>query len=148
MPFQGLRPWDGSGMPTGPRTGNVREVAGFDSLSRPSTPVGSSSREVYEMHRYAKLNGTLTLAISSTVSTPVIAAPTTYRNMLMLRNTDATDTIYVNFGNAASATSILTLAPGIQVLFDTVVPQDDIFAFASANSPVLAVAFSTISLPV
>ena len=143
----GLTPWDGPGLANTPRTGQSFG-APPDNLSRPGGSVSaSSSLEIYELHRYAKLNGTLTFA-TSVASALVVAAPTTFRNMLLLRNTDATDTIYVNFGNDASLTSILALEPGIQILFDTVVPQDDIFAIASANTPVLAVAFSTIALPV
>ena len=68
--------------------------------------------------------------------------PPTKRNLLMLRNTDATATIYIGFGKAPSTLSTLAIAAGQMILFDAVVPQDDLWAIGSANC-VLAYAFST-----
>lgn len=146
VPIPGQVPWNGPGMQNSPRVGAIRNTV--ESVSRPSLVGGPSTDSgVFELHRYAKLNGEI-LFPCSTVSGLAAAAPTTYRNMLLLRNTDATDTIFVAFGSDATLQSVLALEPGVQVLFDTVVPQDDIFAIASANAPILAVAFSTINLPV
>jgi hypothetical protein len=99
---------------------------------------------IAEAHRYATLN-TSNFAIP-VAGQLVLAEPPMFRNFLALRNTDSTDTIYINFGVSAGAQSLISLAPGQFLVFDTVVPQNDIFAASSANTPNLSIGYSTIAL--
>lgn len=66
------------------------------------------------------------------------------RNFLLLRNATATGNIFIGNGNAASANSPIILTPGQMILLDTVVPQGDLYAFASAGATSLAFGYSNI----
>ena len=101
--------------------------------------------EVYDPHRYAKFSG------EQYVSVPVdapgilaLVAPDTRRNSLIVRNTSATANIFIAFGSGASSASIIRLTPNTMILFDTVVPQDDVWAIADAASATLTIAQSVI----
>lgn len=72
-----------------------------------------------------------------------LTQPSAQRNMLGFRNASAAGNIYINFGAQADANSWLRLAPNDMLLFDTVVPQDDLYAIADAAGCVLAVSYST-----
>lgn len=61
-----------------------------------------------------------------------IPGPSNPRNFLGLRNTSTTATAYIGFGSPATVNSWLSLAPGVIVLFDTRIPQDDIYCVGSA----------------
>lgn len=101
--------------------------------------------EVFDPHRYARLVGEQTIAVAIVApGTRVLTEPDTRRNMLLLRNASATANVYVSFGNEASLNSPIILTPGQMVLFDTVVPQDDVFAFADAAAAFITVAQSVI----
>jgi hypothetical protein len=65
--------------------------------------------------------------------------------MLGFRNTSATsgENIFIGFGRNATTNSWLRLTPGTIVLFDTVVPQDDLYVIAEAGSPTLSYIYST-----
>lgn len=80
----------------------------------------------------------------STTSIKVLDSPVGLRNLLIMRNVDAAATIYVSWGKDANVNSTVALAPGQMLLFDSVVPQDDIYAVGSAATPILAIAYSTI----
>lgn len=99
-----------------------------------------------EAHRYAVCSN-LVLTVGA-ASVKQLDAPVTYRNLLALRNLDTVDTIAISFGNDASANSTFQIAPGAFVLFDTVVPQDDMYTFSiTGGAALLAVTVSTIALP-
>lgn len=97
-----------------------------------------------EAHRYAnliELNFTVT-----TTSQKFLDAPDTYRNLLAFRNTSATANIYIGWGRDASTASVFRLEPDIMILFDAVVPQNDIYVIGDAAGSV-SIAYSTIALP-
>ena len=100
--------------------------------------------EVFDAHRYATLNGSINLAVATT-SALVLSSPTVRRNFLALRNTSATANVYVEFGNDATTNAVFKLTPGTMVLFDTVCPQDDVFAIADAVSASLSVTYSNLA---
>lgn len=69
------------------------------------------------------------------------------RNLLGFRNASAgAQNIFIDFASEATAQSWLMLVPGQIILFDTVVPQDDLYAISSAAGGVLAYVYSTINL--
>lgn len=71
-----------------------------------------------------------------TDSTDVLAeAPN--RRLLILKNTDPTDTIYVSLDGDAATTDDLSLPPGEGIVLDVCVPTNAIKAIASANTPKL-----------
>lgn len=117
--------------------------------SRPDPAVASSTAPGYadqvsvrEAHRYASL-----IDISVTVGTTsfkFLDAPIGKRNMLGLRNAStASQIIYIGFNGPASTSSWLALTAGTIILFDTVVPQDDLYALSSAASGTLSYVYST-----
>ena len=69
------------------------------------------------------------------------------RNLLGFRNASTgTQNLYIDFSTEATAQSWLKLIPGQIILFDTVVPQDDLYAISDAAGGVLAYVYSTILL--
>lgn len=69
------------------------------------------------------------------------------RNLLGFRNASAgTQNLYIDFASEATAQSWLKLIPGQMILFDTVVPQDDLYAISDAAGGILAYVYSTINL--
>ena len=113
----------------------------------PSTPTAPSilpTQPVRDPHHYAQMIS-LNFAIATT-SAKIIDQPPSKRNLLMLRNTSATANIYVEFAKDATvANTVLRITPNTVILFDVVVPQDDIYAIADAASATLSVSFSTIA---
>lgn len=98
-----------------------------------------ATREIY---RYASVTS-LALTIGTT-SLKFLDQPIGKRNMLGFRNASTgTQVIYIDFNAAASTGSWLALNPGTILLFDTVVPQDDLYAIASAAGATLAYMYST-----
>lgn len=111
---------------------------------RSSAPGAGGIVEVRSDHCYADIVELPGLAVSEIASVKVLDQPSGLRNMLMLRNPSATQTIFVSFGREASANSILALLPGAQIAFDIVVPQNDVWAFSSAAGGTLTIGYSTI----
>lgn len=97
---------------------------------------------VREAHRYATINGSLVYTVSTT-PLQVLAASQNYRNFLAMRNNGAAN-IFVEFGREASSNSTILLVPNQIILFDTVVPQDDVSAVGSAASE-LSLSFSNVN---
>ena len=97
---------------------------------------------VREAHRYAQINGSVVFNIAG-ASQLIIPAPQNFRNFLIMRNVGA-DQIFIDFGRDATTVSPLMLQSNQQVLFDTVVPQDDIYAVCIGSS-ILSVGFSNIN---
>lgn len=97
---------------------------------------------IRENYRYASLTS-LAFTIGTT-SIKFLDSPIGKRNMLGFRNASTgTQNIYIDFNAFASTSSWLKLSPGQLVLFDTVVPQDDLYAIADAAGATLAYAYST-----
>ena len=94
-----------------------------------------------EAHRYATLGGNGVVALTTT-SVQVLAEPPNRRNFLLMRNSGA-NPIFVSFGTDANAdTAVLYLVPNQIVLFDTVVPQDEVYAATTTGTSSIAIAAS------
>ncbi len=89
------------------------------------------SVKTLERHRYASGMVDVNLAIPSANSIKIIDQPNGRRNYLALRNTSPLVNIYLGFGKEASTLSTIEIVPGQVYIFDTVVPQDDVYAIAS-----------------
>ena len=103
-------------------------------------PVG-----VHENYRLASfIDTSVTLGSNSVL---LINQSVVQRNALGFRNNTAPSfgsIIYIGFGADATVLSWLQLASGESIFFDTVVPQDDIYA-ASNGIGLLAYVYSTTS---
>jgi hypothetical protein len=115
----------------------------------PPAPVGGATspalrnpvQAVTASHWYAQI---ISVAFSvTTTSQRLLDQSAAWRNFLAIRNSSASANIYVGFGLDASTTaSWLRLAAGTIVLFDTVVPQDDLYFIGDAAGSV-AIGYST-----
>lgn len=103
----------------------------------------SPASPVKEAHRYAQINGSVVFAIT-TASQLVLASPQNFRNMLIMRNV-AGNPINIDFGRDADANSPIQLVAGGILVFDTVVPQDDIFAIGIGGTATLSIGFSNLN---
>ena len=104
-------------------------------------PGYSSTVSITEAYRFSSL---VDLSITTTTnSVKFLDQPIGKRNTLAFRNASATQIIFIGFGGNATTSSWLRLTPGMIVLFDTVVPQDDLYVISDAASGVLAYAYST-----
>ena len=97
---------------------------------------------VREAHRYAQINGSVVFQVTLD-SALILPAPQNFRNLLMIRNAGAS-TLYVEFGRDATPSATLELQPNQMVLFDTVVPQDDVYAIGLGPTTI-SVSFSNIN---
>jgi hypothetical protein len=72
-------------------------------------------------------------------------SPIGRRNLLGFRNNSGVvgENIFIGFGRDATTNSWLRLTPGTIILFDTVVPQDDLYAVSEAGTPNLGYIYST-----
>jgi hypothetical protein len=112
--------------------GAPNTVPGFDP---------AATYNVRDLHRYATLTD-LSLVVGTT-SVKFLDEPTGRRNMLGFRNAStAAQILYIGFNQAASTTSWLELTAGTIVLFDDVVPQDDLYVISSGAGGILAYAYS------
>ena len=109
----------------------------------PSTSPGPAggAAPVSMSHAYASIISAYTNV--GIVSALFLLQPAAKRNFLALRNASATANIYIEFSNQATTNSWLELLPAQIVLFDTVVPQNDLYAIADAAGAVLAYGYST-----
>ncbi len=111
----------------------------------PVVPPGSTL--VYDLRFAATLNGSKLFDVD-TASAKVLDAPNTYRNFLYARNcSTAAQVIFLNFGDIATTESIIRLAQNEQIMFDQGVPQDDIYAIASAAGGRLSIGVGLYTLP-
>lgn len=145
------QPWDGG--PQGqvraqfPVPGSRRAIAPLVGAPPVSTsPLQPLDFWGAEAHRYAMISN-LVLDVPNGSSGLVLAQPPSFRNFLQIRNISATPDVFIQFGNDASTSSAFRLVPDQELTFDVVVPQNDIFAFATAADGRIAIAVSTITLP-
>lgn len=97
------------------------------------------TREVY---RYASVV-TVSLSVGTT-SIKFLDAPIGKRNFLGFRNASpGAQILYIEFNANATTGAWLAINPGTLVLFDTVVPQDDLYVVSDLAGAVLAYAYST-----
>jgi len=130
----------------GERGRYVGDAAGAN-MSQPGAPFQPfqipDSIRISDIWRRAIINGQITAPVNLT-STLVLQQSDVFRNLLLIRNNSGAANVFLNFGNdAATNSSVIVLGPGGFVGFDTVVPQDDIFAIADAAGGTIAIAFST-----
>jgi len=134
---QGRRePWSSfSDMPHGPR-----ELP--DPRGGPTSPGAPRLVQVSAPHWYAQIiSASFPVA---QISQKLLDQSGSWRNMLAIRNSSATANVFVGFGTDASLTaSWLRLAAGDIILFDTVVPQDDLYFIADAVAATIALGYST-----
>ena len=98
--------------------------------------------DVREIYRYASVV-TVSLNVSTT-SIKFLDAPIGKRNFLGFRNASTGgQVLYIEFNAQATTGAWLAITQGQLVLFDTVVPQDDLYVVAGAAGAVLAYAYST-----
>ena len=97
-----------------------------------------------ERHRYANV---IELAFSvNAVSFQLLQEPSGLRNFLFFRNASTVAaTLFFGFGNQATQQSMLSIAQGQQVLFDTVVPQNEIFVTSDIAGGLVVVGYSNFS---
>lgn len=138
---ESFRPMPGLSQPL-PETRQVaREDVGID----PAAPIYTRNS-----HQYATTGGSAAVALT-TASTLVLAETPTRRNFLMLRNAGA-NPIVVAFGIDTNIDTVLGVAPSApiylvpnqMVLFDIVVPQDDIYASTVTGLSTIAIAAANI----
>jgi len=95
-----------------------------------------------ETYRYASLQD-VSLTVGTT-SIKFLDAPIGKRNMLGFRNASSgTQNLFISFGAQATTSNWLKLTPGQLVLFDAVVPQDDLYVISDAAGATFAYAYST-----
>lgn len=99
-------------------------------------------QKVLDPHHYANvLDSNFPVPASTATSSKVVDAAPNFRNFLMIRNTDAVSNVLVSFGRQATAQTTLSLSPGQQVLFDSVVPQGDIYVLSSGAAASVSIAY-------
>ena len=97
---------------------------------------------VRENYRYASI---VDISINvDTTSFKFLDQPIGKRNFLGFRNASSgTQNLYIGFGGPASTNSWLRVTPGTVVLFDTVVPQDDLYVLSDGASATFSYVYST-----
>lgn len=121
-------------MPKRTEPGSTASVAGL--------VVPGETVNIRENYRYASLI-TASLTVGTT-SIKFLDQPIGKRNMLGFRNAStAGQILYVEFNAQATTGTWLAINPGTLILFDTVVPQDDLYVIADAAGAQLAYAYST-----
>lgn len=107
-----------------------------------SFPGYSSTVSITDPYRFSSL---VDLSIiTTTASIKFLDQPIGKRNTLGFRNAStANQVIYIGFGGAASTNSWMQINPGTIVLFDSVVPQDDLYVVSDVTGGVLAYVYST-----
>ena len=127
-------------LPPGPNNLPVRP----DPSAAPNTTQSlyrDGAVDIRENYRYASV---VTVSLNvDTASIKFLDAPIGKRNFLGFRNASATQTLYIDFNAQATTGAWLALTAGTIVLFDTVVPQGDLYVISSAAGGVLAYAYST-----
>jgi len=112
------------------------------SLTQQNVPFPTDTVAVREIYRYSNLTD-LNVTVGTT-SFKLLDAPIGKRNMLGFRNASSGgQTIYIGFGREATTISWLSMTAGTIVLFDAVVPQDDLYCIASGAGATLAYVYST-----
>lgn len=122
-----------------PRTRNLVGTSGSGGSAPAVNPsLLPGTQLVRDRHRYANVVESV-LPVSDAGSQQLLPQPVGLRNMLQFRNTSpGAQVIFISFGTAASLSSLVRLAPGQAVLYDTVVPQNEVNAVADTAGAVLA----------
>lgn len=136
-----LLPWSNPNfIPGSPH--NLPRRTETTSSERSGNFVAGDVANVRENYRYASLV-TASLTVGTT-SIKFLDQPIGKRNLLSFRNASTTgQTLYIDFNSQATAGSWLAISAGTIILFDAVVPQDDLYVISSAVGGQLAYAYST-----
>ena len=112
-------------------------------LSRPNTPILHFPPQIPPSHAYADLvqsGGGV-----GVVSRLIIPQSAARRNFLAIRNASpAAEIIFVAFNVEATTSSWLRLAPNQIALFDTVVPQNNVYVISDTATGFVSYAFSVL----
>lgn len=98
---------------------------------------------IRDPHHYANIIGN-TIPVDAASTGVFLSSPITRRNFLSLRNAGAT-VIFIDYGKDPTAQSWCAIPAGGLIIFDVVVPQDDLYALSSAAGGVLSFGYSTIA---
>ena len=111
----------------------------FESLKQQPPP--ESQQAILDHSRYGFFNNIpLSLGVQSTL---ILRAPTTTRIFFFIVNTHATQNMFVRFGGDADAVIGVPILANFGFMgFDTVVPQDDIYAVGSGAATTGVVLYS------
>lgn len=114
------------------------QVRGSD---RPDTPLLHFPPPVPPSHAYANL--VQSAGGVGTTSRLIVPESGARRNFLAIRNSSpGVENIFVSFNVDATVLSWLRLTPNQIALFDTVVPQDNVYVICDAATGVVSYAFS------
>ena len=120
---------------------NLPKRAESTSSERSGVYSAGESVNIRDQYHFASL---VTASVNvDTTSFKFLDQPIGKRNLLSFRNASATQTLYIDFNSQATTGSWLALAAGAIILFDAVVPQDDLYVISSAAGGVLSYAYST-----
>lgn len=108
-------------------------------LPAPLGPLGPST-PIDDKYRYAEFNGEQVIAVGA-ADVLVLVEPPQRRNLLMFRNSGGTN-LFLAFGAVATSNSVTRLASNQMVLFDSVVPQDEVHCISDAAGGQLTIAVS------
>jgi hypothetical protein len=112
------------------------------SSERSGVYVPGETVSIRDNYRYASLV-TASLTVGTT-SIKFLDQPIGKRNMLSFRNASTGgQTLYIDFNSQATVGSWLAITAGTIILFDSVVPQDDLYVISSGAAGQLAYAYST-----
>jgi len=129
-------------MPGSPHNLPKRPEPGVTTTENAGQIAPGETVPIRDAYRYASLVTAATTV--GTTSFKFLDQPIGKRNFLGLRNASTTSQIlYVEFNSNATTGAWLAINPGTIVLFDTVVPQDDLYIISSAAGGVMAYAYST-----
>lgn len=148
------QPWvSDNGTPNGPASiargalpqQSTQQLVGSLTGQLPGPGMGglSGGSPVTDNFRFLAIN-----SISVTVGTTSILflpQPVSKRNFLGFRNASSTQTLYVDFGQAATTTSWLQLTPGALFIMDNSVSQDDLWVVSDAAAATFIYAYSNYS---
>lgn len=104
----------------------------------------SGSVQVRDENHYANVIS-LSLAMATVGSVKFLDSPQGKRNFLAIRNTSSTANLYLDFNRDATANSTIKITPGATILFDAVVPQDDLYMYNDAVNGAFSYSYSNIS---
>lgn len=138
-----LEPWSSpSFIPGAPHNLPKRTEPGTSTAQQAGLVLPGETLNIRENYRYASLV-TASLTVGTT-SIKFLDQPIGKRNMLGFRNASTGgQVIYIEFNAQATTGTWLSIQPGSIILFDTVVPQDDLYTIADVAGASLAYAYST-----
>lgn len=136
-----LLPWSSpTFIPGSPH--NLPKRTEVTSSERSGNFVPGETVNVRNNYQYASLV-TAGLTVGTT-SIKFLDQPIGKRNLLSFRNASSGgQTLYIEFNAQATTSAWLSLTAGTLILFDTVVPQDDLYVISSGAGGQLAYAYST-----